>query len=958
MASVSVQPLIYGSLLATKVTLRFPRSIFRRRGSNSNEDVWNTDVGIGDGLRPSCDGCSSFSYQHNSEIGDPAVSDYRTSQDYADLNILFNCGWSLDFNRERLEFLKRNILDVDIIAITDGDFHHVGALPVLYSWLRGQRGNYNMPPVLFTEGSYKFARACLVDLLENATFSYKFDEYNATDLEYLYSGCSKLRYHESFMFTKTLRGTNIQIALLAMNNGVSIGGAIWKILAGSRNIICAPNYCAQPVWYLDGLDIRSLRKSDVFVTYDQVRFCEDFKFPYVHSCGSMRSIISTVAGTLRSHGSVLIPMDVGSSVIDLLLNLNTVWLNSDLQQYPIVLVSPIAVKLLLLFATCLEYMRGSFCRSFLRSLWNPIFNLRCIHPASTLDELRKFTSMPCVFITTCSSLSFGVTSYLFAALSSYERNSVIFTSDSADVRELLHKFEEEYSANDAFNHEFMLRLNLEPPEEHEDISMDTVDLLEEKANDDKDTIDVVMSQFEDELGSKFIHRKEHNFVTVNGQPTFGIPKIIRDDIDGYDTRGDVNLDYGIPYTSVSRADLHNSLDNSPPVMLGYKQKSEYTEILDTFSYHGKNHFNEYYREHLEDLGAHALMFDDATSTSPTDDHTVVSKLVTKRLPLVIKCGIYSTRYFQHARPRSELASLLREICPRRIAILPRSHDLDMLCEIEHFVRSSVEGFGECHVFTECLSHEGITNNISDVTFDRVLSIPLDMRHVLVNRSTAFLLALRNLNLASSSKNQDRPTLSGDLVINRRLERLIGVIESIDRWKCCYNPQKFYQAVVRIDNSDDYSDNMDEPVLKCFSFWSERLAHAPRLSLSSGQDSESQESGITCETDDATPNASITLEDSVMNCNLLHDPSIKHSVDRSLFTGRVSVPMFVRFIGECLPECTSIDRGVVNMNGRLCVSKSAVRYGVNCWSVRGTLDPAFYFSRKLLRKLHNRIEPLF
>ncbi|GIX63599.1 putative cleavage and polyadenylation specificity factor subunit 2 [Babesia caballi] len=968
MACVLAEPLIYGSLRATKVTLRFPASLFDRKESTGNDPVVKSEDASSPtpspseprttrSTRSSSRGASTRSIPSRSNTADePSGGDAAgpPADEFFDFTVLLNCGWSLDLEREGIELLKQHAADVDVIAITDGDFYHVGALPVVYSWLRDLRGDAGAPPVLCTEASYKLARACLVDVLENATFSYKFEDYSNSDLEFLYAGCRKLRYREGVLFTKTLGSASVQVAFTPLNNGTSIGGAAWKLSVGARSVFLCPTYCVTSAWYLNGCDLPALSPADVFVTYQQPCLPDAPTPPMPWECTTIRDILSVVAGTLRSQGSVLIPMDVNSHVIDLLLHLNAVWHNCNLQQFPIVLVSPIASKLVLMFATCLEYMRYGICHSFLRSMWNPVFNMKFIHPVSTLEELRKFTNIPCVFVSTCSSLSFGVTSYLFAALCSYYRNSVIFTRESAEVSQLLLQQRDARQRRDSggLRHDFTLRLNLEHHEDPEDPELDSLpgSIPSPRASEPPPE-DVAMDSLGDRLSSDFLFTNNRNFDVHNGFVSYAPATIMRDDVDNRDKRGHDNLDYGIPYDHISAADLDHTL----AVPSGFGHQEERPHQPEAYSEPEDNPLQAYYVQHLGGHGA-TDMFEGQSAPAPQAPPGASSRLVSKSLPLVIHSGLYITRYFQHRAPRCELAPLLREVRPRSIALLSQSDDEELL-KLEQTVRAAVPNCGTFYYAQATQDRDSPSSPASSPRRPRQVSIPLDLRQELVSRSAPLLLQSRAICRQAAPRRKAIPKRSA---VTPRISRMLGVLASIDGWKRLHNPPRLYQAMVRFNSNGAAAASAGAGAFRAFAFWHERQTRPPPLSLSTPYEpapaapAALPTDGADQDTDVDAPTA-LTLK---VSDGFGDSDAMRHSLGRSLYTGGVGVPTLVRYLDECVPDGCFLAGGVVNVNGGAQVLRRDERYGVSRWVVRGTLDPAFYLARKLLRKLHNRIEPLY
>ncbi|ORM41866.1 putative cleavage and polyadenylation specificity factor subunit 2 [Babesia sp. Xinjiang] len=924
MASLLVEPLICGSLLATKLTLRIPFSILENEGSRRGgrglkiEDFEPPSIGasIRSSLR-SCRRSSNAADQKNNK-GGLVMIDSSSDDDFGELNILINCGWSLEFEQESIELLKAHANNVDVIILTDGDFQHVGALPVIFAWLRDQRGNDEVPRILCTEGCYKFARACLVDVLENAAFSYKFYEYTLADLEYFYDGCSKLRYHESYRYTKLGEGWRAQISLTPLNNGVSIGGAVWKLEIGARTVVCGPTYRAQAAWYLDCCDVNSLRRPDVFITHDQPPLWDKSKKLLPLECNSMDSILSAIGATLCSQGSVLIPVDVSSHLLDLLLHLNSVWANSNLSQYPIVLVSPIAAQLVLLFATCIEYLRSSLCHSFLRTLWNPVFNMDFIHPISSMDELRKYTNMPCVYISTSSSTNFGVSSYLFAALGCSNRNTVIFTNETAEVRNLLQRYQEFTWRNTerGLDHEFNLRLNLVSPEGSGDTEMESPDDVEFVSNEPEASGgDESAAPLDEEVRTDFLFKDSHYFTVHNGLGTYLPAPIIRDDVESSGRPNDGNMDYGLSYTSMSAAELDPNL-LSPGAIPVFGDPSPNALAPDVSippmrippTSFGFNPLNEYYTDHLGKYEPAPIIFEDESATSREEkSSSETSRLFHKRIPLVIKSGLYVTRYLQHHHAQSELVSFIRDICPSSIVLLPRTDDIGDLVDIERCVRDSVPGCGTIYRYSEELCKLHKLGNRPGKVHPRI-SIPLDLRQELVNRSKMFYCASQQLlDLARG------PTLMPPKSLRQhpRIERIMTVLASIDRWKRVHNPRRAYQAIVRFEMDQGTRVSESASMLRCLSFWSDRPSRIPDFVLSVTGERHLNEVdgdiGDGMDLDSADSNASSSGDAAPT------DSVIGHSLDHSLYTGDVGMPELVNYLESCIPNSCSVDRGVLRIN---------------------------------------------
>ncbi|UVC49853.1 hypothetical protein MACK_003469 [Theileria orientalis] len=391
MSIVNIEPLIHGELLATKLTIKLEDT----EGNYGEDNV---------------------------------------------LNVLLNCGWSLEFDQEKLELYNRKIEDVDVIIITDGDFSHTGAVPWLVSRFLADRRPEKFPRLLCTEGTYKFMRACFIDVLENVNFTKTFEYYSAEDLEFFNENCVKLRYRETHTYVKMLKNVEVKTSFWAINNGYSIGGALWAISAGFNTIVCGDKIRIYPSTLLNGTNINEMLRPDLLLlSHEQVDVPQHLSGPQsVEVCNDLNTLVDRMVTTLTNGGSVLFPMDVDYTLVNLLIHLNMIWTTSHLSQFKIVLASPIADKLLLFIGTCLEYLKTNIFHNFIKTLWNPLMDLSKIEIITSLTQVSNYRFRPTVFISTTSSVDFGFSNLLFVAISSYYKNMVVLTRPNESVTKYIY----------------------------------------------------------------------------------------------------------------------------------------------------------------------------------------------------------------------------------------------------------------------------------------------------------------------------------------------------------------------------------------------------------------------------------------------------------------------------------------------------------------------------------------
>ncbi|BAM39869.1 conserved hypothetical protein [Theileria orientalis strain Shintoku] len=391
MSIVNIEPLIHGELIATKLTIKL-------EDTEGNYDEDNV------------------------------------------LKVLLNCGWSLEFDEEKLELYNRKIEDVDVILITDGDFAHAGAVPWLVSKFVADGRQEQFPRLLCTEGTYKFMRACFIDVLENVNFTKEFEYYSAEDLEFFNANCVKLRYRETHTHVKKMENVEMKASFWAVNNGYSIGGSLWSISVGFNTIVCGEKIRINPSTLLNGTNIKELARPDLLVlTDEQEEEGEHVSGPQsVEACNDLNGLVERMVTTLSNGGNVLFPMDVDCTLVNLLIHLNMIWMTSQLSQFKVVLASPIADKMLLFIGTCLEYLKTNIFHNFIKTLWNPLMDLSKIEIITSLAQVAKYRYSPTVFISTTSSVDFGFSNFLFVAISSYYKNMVVLTRPNESVTKYIY----------------------------------------------------------------------------------------------------------------------------------------------------------------------------------------------------------------------------------------------------------------------------------------------------------------------------------------------------------------------------------------------------------------------------------------------------------------------------------------------------------------------------------------
>ncbi|AFZ79033.1 hypothetical protein BEWA_018780 [Theileria equi strain WA] len=878
MTTVNIEPIITHTLLASKLTLRF-----QNEENNANNEI----------------------------------------------NILINCGWSLDFDEGDLEAYKKTLDNVDLILITDGDFEHVGAILWLLSTLRDQKSTKhhiaNHPTILSTEASYKFARAALIDVLENVTFTNNFKYYEVKDLDAFHTQCSKLRYKETHCYSKSFNNTNVKISCRPINNGCSIGGALWVIDVGFSSIICGDDFRMYSSVLLNPIDLDHIARPDVLIiNHESSKVREEEKTNYkgrekIYQFHDLDLLINKMVGTLNDGGSVLIPSNIDHTLINLLVTLNFVWATADLSHYKIVLVSPVADKILLLVGTCLEYMKSNLYHNFIKTLWNPLQNINHITPLTSLNLLSKYQYAPTIFISTCNSIHFGFTSFLFVSLASYHKNLIILSKPIDGILKYVPNADVDGMdrvTDSVEKSPFVLQLNLQS-NISDSLNVKNVSRTETMVIED---IKAILTENKP--------TNIHSFSNINGKPTFVNPQNIQSVSLKYADKRDEN--YGLPFSDsvtninmnpYNRLDTNAANDTTQSSTTEFSQKDylKYVSVMD-----------DYYRKYLEIKTKDSSLFD------IEDEFTGVHKpktkdkpqIIVKTFPFVLKCPVFLTSCFNILPNDLQLPSLLHHILPRNVILFPKRTIHGKSLKIETYI-SKFQHHTLLHSFAKGQTSTEIENTKSQISASSsgILSLYIDTFNFPVQLDDGIIVLLRKIMDSSRFGNLERPTK------NSRYEKIGFVIKSINSWKVRHNQQFICQVLGKFEQIENLSHeatfNTISNSLCSRTFWSEKMDSPPKMKLNTDIE----------EFTDVNNNAKMGL------C-------------KTQLVGDINISTYTSFMDDCIPNYISVYSGITNVNQKVKVTKSTLSYGRKGWTMEGTLDPSYYLARKILYKLHSKIEPIY
>jgi Cft2 family RNA processing exonuclease len=352
-----------------------------------------------------------------------------------DYRILLDCGWAENFDVTLLEDLidDEDLLGrIDAVLISHYDLAHCGALPYLVSRkkLRGQ--------IFATECVKRMGELTLASLHEDIDKSKDMvvsdDSYTMTIEDIVTSFASV----EPLQFNEIVRLGGSGISITAQPAGRLIGGAYWIITVGSQRIVYTVDYSLVTDTHVSGLSVLPAKKANVLITDTTKSISGGNNSVGVvaakkHQVSNMmENMMEMIKSTLRSDGSVLIPVDPNGRVLELLLALEAAFTSeAGLLIYPVVFLSPLGDVVLDQVKTRMEWMNKSILTEFENSVnftAHP-FIFKHVEVMASLNDLNESYSYrkPKVVLATCASLDYGDSRELFCRMSNDANNLVLLT---------------------------------------------------------------------------------------------------------------------------------------------------------------------------------------------------------------------------------------------------------------------------------------------------------------------------------------------------------------------------------------------------------------------------------------------------------------------------------------------------------------------------------------------------
>ncbi|KAL9259985.1 Cleavage and polyadenylation specificity factor subunit 2-like protein [Drosera capensis] len=347
-------------------------------------------------------------------------------------NFLIDCGWNDHFDPALLEPLSRVAPTIDAVLLSHPDIIHLGALPYAMKKLGLSA------PIYSTEPVFRLGLLTMYDYYLSLKQVSEFDWFTLDDIDMAFQSITRLTYSQNFH----LSGKGEGIVIAPHVAGHLLGGTLWKITKDGEDVIYAVDFNHRKERHLNGTVLESFVRPAVLITdafnalnnqpyrrqRDQEFLGSSFLiFPWLLYYVKLASLLhccphDAITRTLMMNGKVLLPVDSGGRVLELLLILEQHWTQHDL-SYPIFFLTYVASSTVEYVKSFLEWMSDSIAKSFEHSRDNA-FTLN----ASAIMFLHLAILLKLeVVLASMASLEAGFSHDIFVEWAADAKNLVLFT---------------------------------------------------------------------------------------------------------------------------------------------------------------------------------------------------------------------------------------------------------------------------------------------------------------------------------------------------------------------------------------------------------------------------------------------------------------------------------------------------------------------------------------------------
>lgn len=334
--------------------------------------------------------------------------------------ILLDCGlpdpdFNGNFNIEDsyLKTLRRVAKTVDAVLISHGDLLHCGALPAIIRELNPNAGIFATVPV------HHLGLMTLYDTLQslepfNSSSAYV-PLFGYDEIDLAFEKIQKVRYSQPVSLTNS-------IIINALPAGHSLGGSMWRIKKPpSEDVLYTSSFNHKKEAHLEGALFDAISRPSLMIVNSQQALS-----PATVRKDRDLGLFNSINHTIKSGGSILIPVDSALRVLELAFVLDSGWKDhiKTSSSHPVkaYLLTNQSFRTLEFAKGMLEWMSSSIMKVFDADRTNP-FEFKHINLIHSIDEISF--SYPSIILASSCSLDFGHSHALLQQLGKSSSNCIL-----------------------------------------------------------------------------------------------------------------------------------------------------------------------------------------------------------------------------------------------------------------------------------------------------------------------------------------------------------------------------------------------------------------------------------------------------------------------------------------------------------------------------------------------------
>ncbi|EPY49380.1 cleavage factor two Cft2/polyadenylation factor CPSF-73 [Schizosaccharomyces cryophilus OY26] len=307
----------------------------------------------------------------------------------------------------------------DLILLSHSDLSHLGGLVYAYhkyDWKNAHM--YATLPVI------NMGRMTMLDAIKSNFIN----DITKEQVNQVFDSIIALRYSQP----TSLLGKCNGLTITAYNAGHSLGGTLWSLIKESESILYAVDWNHSKdkhlngaALYTNGHILEALNRPNTLIT--------DANNALVSIPSRKKrdeALIESIMSSLYKGGTVLLPVDAASRVLELGCFLDSHWSSTQPPlPFPIFFLSPTSTKTIDYARSMIEWMGDNIVRDF--GIDESLLEFRNIHTITDYSQLSSIGPGPKVILATSSTLECGFSQQILLNFMSQNANDLIlFTQKS------------------------------------------------------------------------------------------------------------------------------------------------------------------------------------------------------------------------------------------------------------------------------------------------------------------------------------------------------------------------------------------------------------------------------------------------------------------------------------------------------------------------------------------------